>query len=128
MKKFTIAGIALLAAGIGLAATNPSPERYAEAAAEHMSQELQSAACKDLSPSFLQTACQTAIGQAQPALKQLVLRNTQRQNFGLFSLYHTKLSLSELVPPPLGDRLPTQEFEAIGIGLIFIPYRMERKS
>lgn len=128
MNKFAIPGIALVVVGIGLAATNPSPERYAEAAADQMSQELQSEGCKDLSPAFLQTACQSAIGQTKPAMQALVLRNTERQNLGFFSIYRTKLSLSELLPPPLGDRLPSQESEAIGIGLIFIPYRMERNS
>jgi hypothetical protein len=68
------------------------------------------------------------VGQLRPAIRQVVLQNTDRQNFWLFSLYRTELSLQELVPAPFGDQLPSYEAESLAIGTRILPYRTETRK
>lgn len=127
VKAVVIPGAIVLALGAGLAITNPLPDRYASFAADYISNQLQTRTCQD-APDFLQTACQATASQLRPTIAQVVLRNTDHQNFYLFSIYRTKLDLRELVPPPLGDKLPSYEAESLGIGSQIITYRTETRD
>ncbi len=127
VKAVVIPGAIVLAIGAGLAVTNPPPDRYASAAADYISNQLQTRTCQD-APGFLQAACQATAGQLRPTIAQVVLRNTDRQDFYLFSIYRTKLDLRELVPPPLGNKLPSYEAESLGIGTQIITYRTETRD
>ncbi|HEY9688723.1 MAG TPA: DUF4359 domain-containing protein [Coleofasciculaceae cyanobacterium] len=127
MKAVVIPGAIVLAIGAGLAVTNPPPDRYASVAADYISTKLQTSTCQD-APGFLQTACQATVSQLRPTIGQVVLRSTDRQNFFLFSIYRTKLDLRDLVPAPLGDKLPSYEAESLGIGTQIVTYRTETRD
>ncbi|MBD2555053.1 DUF4359 domain-containing protein [Limnothrix sp. FACHB-708] len=127
VKAIVVVSGVIVAIGAGLAVTNPNPDRYADFAADYISREVQESTCQD-APGFLQVACQGTVGQLRPAIRQVVLQNTDRQNFWLFSLYRTELSLQELVPAPFGDKLPSYEAESLAIGTRILPYRTETRK
>ena len=102
IKAFVgVAGVGALAAG--LIATNPSQDRYNTFAAETLQNEVRSSFCQakeldswlgDLGKA-LGDICETAIEQGslvgEEDLKNFIEDNTQRQNFGVFSLYTTQI-------------------------------------
>ncbi|MEO0395872.1 MAG: DUF4359 domain-containing protein [Cyanobacteria bacterium P01_A01_bin.137] len=102
IKAFVgIAGVGALAAV--LIATNPSQDRYNTFAAETLQNEVRSSFCQakeldswlgDLGKA-LGDICETAIEQGslvgEEDLKNFIEDNTQRQNFGVFSLYTTQI-------------------------------------
>lgn len=96
-----IAGLGALAAV--LIATNPGQDRYNTFAAETLQNEARSAFCKsdkldswlgDLG-SVLGDLCETALDDgsiiSEDDLKNFIEDNTERQNFGVFSLYTTQI-------------------------------------
>lgn len=102
IKAFVgIAGVGALAAV--LIATNPGQDRYNTFAAETLQNEVRSSFCQakeldswlgDLGKA-LGDICETAIEQGslvgEEDLKNFIEDNTQRQNFGVFSLYTTQI-------------------------------------
>ena len=102
IKAFVgVAGVGALAAV--LIATNPSQDRYNTFAAETLQNEVRSSFCQakeldswlgDLGKA-LGDICETAIEQGslvgEEDLKNFIEDNTQRQNFGVFSLYTTQI-------------------------------------
>ncbi|MEO0430274.1 MAG: DUF4359 domain-containing protein [Cyanobacteria bacterium J06656_5] len=102
IKAFVgVAGVGALAAV--LIATNPSQDRYNMFAAETLQNEVRSSFCQakeldswlgDLGKA-LGDICETAIEQGslvgEEDLKNFIEDNTQRQNFGVFSLYTTQI-------------------------------------
>ena len=96
-----IAGLGALAAV--LIATNPGQEQYNTFAADTLQSEAQAAFCQtneldgwlgDLGQ-VLGNICETAINEGtligEADLKNFIEDNTERQNFGLFSLYTTQI-------------------------------------
>lgn len=110
-------GIGTLA--VVLMATNPSQDRYNTFAAETLQNEVRSSFCqaKELDSwlgelgKALGDICTTAVEQgrliSQDDLAEFIEDNTQRQNFGLFSLYTTKI--------------PAVRVKSLGIFNRFIP-------
>ncbi|MEL6333315.1 MAG: DUF4359 domain-containing protein [Cyanobacteria bacterium J06626_26] len=102
IKAFVgMAGVGALAAV--LMATNPGQDRYNTFAAETLQNEVRSSFCQakeldswlgDLGKA-LGDICETAIEQGslvgEEDLKNFIEDNTQRQNFGVFSLYTTQI-------------------------------------
>jgi Domain of unknown function (DUF4359) len=128
MKGFQIAiavgGIVLASVGGTLALTNPSQSTYEAFALEQLTLYLKGNACTQL-PSgldFLQDRCKSLvlslIDTGRPQLKQLIIKNTDRQNFIFFSVYRT-----DLTPPP---PLPSYHFETIGVFQNFYIYQSDR--
>jgi hypothetical protein len=66
--------------------------------------------------------CHALVQQLQPELVELFLRQTRRQNFILFSLYSTDLSLLNF--GPLGISLPTYHFETLAVAGQFYTYEI----
>lgn len=96
-----IAGLGILAAV--LIATNPGQNRYNMFAADALQNEVRSAFCQaeeldswlgDLGKA-LGDICETAVEQGrligQEDLEEFIEDNTQRQNFGILSLYTTEI-------------------------------------
>ncbi|MBT9310898.1 DUF4359 domain-containing protein [Leptothoe kymatousa] len=102
-----------------LIATNPGQDRYNAFAAETLQNEVRSAFCqaKELDSwlgelgKALGDICTTAVEQgrliSEDDLAEFIEDNTQRQNFGLFSLYTT--------------RIPAVRVKSLGILNRFIP-------
>ncbi|MFS8783377.1 DUF4359 domain-containing protein [Synechococcus sp. R6-6] len=76
-------------------------------------------------PSFLVTLieeCHALVRELQPELEALFMRQTRRQNFILFSLYTTDLSLLNF--GSLGISLPTYHFETLAVAGQFYTYEI----
>jgi Domain of unknown function (DUF4359) len=113
MSKLVIvgAGLGLVGLGVAMAMTNPAPEAFAEFALQQLREE----GCREI-PFGLASRCPQFIDDNRPQLQRLMLNNTKRQDFGLFSLYQTELSTRSLVPDfPLMLMLPTFRFQTVGV-------------
>jgi len=127
--------IALGIGGAVLALTNPQPSRYNEYATARLVTYLNDTFCADLPDLFgtdLQDRCIELVDESHPRLQEIVADNTQRQNFGVMSVYRTQLRPEELLPEevqsfiPAGV-LPTYEVESIGGLQQFWTYRAEQQ-
>jgi hypothetical protein len=155
MKALRIVGLlgiaALTGGGVALALTNPETAEYEVFATETLTEYLQAEGCTEAPglvagmlegmgelPDFLndlpgilgefaQDQCISIVGSppAQAWLKGAIADNTERQNFGVLSIYRTDLSVA--MPPPLRDDIPTY-FETVGVFNDFYPYKAEQRS
>ncbi|MEY2978914.1 MAG: DUF4359 domain-containing protein [Prochlorotrichaceae cyanobacterium] len=111
------------AAGI-LGVTNPSPDQYADFAAKKAVTYLETEVCTRKVPIFgnsFQDECVTAVQSpdTQSRVRSLMLENTERQNYVLFSLYKTDLNVQDLIPFLPGNLLPQYQAESLGILTFF---------
>ena len=79
----------------------------------------------------IREGCAEAIQQNQEQLRQFIAKSTERQNFGLFSIYQTNLSLKELVPGGIAQLLPetllpSYEFQTVGVLMQFMTFKAEQ--
>lgn len=115
-------GCAILAGfGAALALTNPAPKDYERFASTELNLYLKENFCKQASEdlgNFAKRLCPSVVDTIRPQLQQIVKRNTKRQNFILFSIYSTDLSL----PSPL----PGYYFETLGAFNNFYTYNVEK--
>lgn len=115
---------AILLGGVAtvMAVTNPSPEAYETYAAQRLTEYLTQETCAK-APTLLGTSlrdqCLALVKSAQPQMKQIIANSTKRDNFLLFSIYKTDLSL--------GTVLPSYHFETVAIFQTFHPYKTEQK-
>lgn len=102
LKIITYIGTAALAVvGVAMAITNPSQADYEEYAVQRLTEYLSSDVCTEAPKvfgNFLQRNCQTLVDSSRPQMRQLIAQTTQRQNFILFSIYSTDLSISPIIP------------------------------
>ena len=107
----SLGGIILIGIGVAMTLTNPGRKTYENYASKQLNTYIKENVCQEISTKglgeLLQRNCQVAIDTIRPQIKRLVAQNTQRQNFILFSIYRTQLSL----PSPL----PSYHFETLGI-------------
>lgn len=117
-----VGAAALAGVGIALAITNPSQPEYEEYAVQRLTEYLKSDVCTkapDLLGGLIQRNCSVLVDSGRPQIQQLVSQNTQRQNFILFSVYNTDLSLNQLVP--------AYHFETVGAFQNFYTYKAEKQ-
>lgn len=117
MKHFrglTIAGIFLAGVGAALALTNPHSDSFDRYATERLSDYLQTDVCPQAG-TLLKGTCSQVIRDNQSAIASLVAKGTSRQNYFLWSVYKTNLSLDPLLPSILDGALPSYHVETIGI-------------
>ncbi|MBZ8182776.1 DUF4359 domain-containing protein [Oscillatoria salina] len=125
-----IAGVTLGGLGVSMALTNPSRDAYEEYAAAQLSAYLKQEVCtqapqqlQDILPSelgnSLESECKTLVDTVRPQMKAIVGRSTERQNFIVFSIYRTNLSVGLLVP--------NYEFETLAIFDQFIIYQAQKQ-
>ncbi|MBD1911532.1 MULTISPECIES: DUF4359 domain-containing protein [unclassified Leptolyngbya] len=127
--------IALGVVGAILVATNPQQSRYNEYATAKLVTYLNDSFCADLPNLFgndLQEQCVELVAENHSELQEIVAENTQRQNFGVVSLYRTQLRTEELLPEDVksfvpASMLPTYEVESIGGLQQFWTYRAEQQ-
>lgn len=115
-------GCAILAGlGAALAVTNPGSKDYENYASTELNLYLKENVCKETSEDFgdfVKRLCPSIVDTIRPQLQQLIIKNTKRQNFILFSIYSTDLSL----PSPL----PGYYFETVGAFNNFSTYSVEK--
>jgi len=129
-----VVGIAALGAGIALAVTNPSQVAYEVYATRRLTEYLTENFCPQTSQVLginIREGCAEAIQQNQEQLRQFIAKSTERQNFGLFSIYQTNLSLKELVPGGIAQLLPetllpSYEFQTVGVLMQFMTFKAEQ--
>jgi hypothetical protein len=135
MKNFKIGGylaaMVLVGLGVAMAVTNPDQAAYNQYAAHLLSQQIQEKECVKLDDSFRDLCKLLERQEGQALLKQLVAKNTERQNFWLWSIYKTNLSTGDIVPDFLSNllSLPTVSYHAETIGLFgqFQTYKAEQQ-
>jgi Domain of unknown function (DUF4359) len=116
----SIAGLALAGVGVAMAATNPNEAAYQEYATAQLTERLQESVCQDIGVEFLKQQCTNALKSGQAELKATIAQGTQRQNFVLFSLYKTDLS----IPIPL---VPKFRVETVGAVNSFHIYKVQKQ-
>ncbi|MEN9260314.1 MAG: DUF4359 domain-containing protein [Thermostichus sp. HHBFW_bins_43] len=125
LKAFSLLSGLILVGGVtALALTNPTLEEYGAYAGETLAAYATQEYCAQI-PAFLKTLigeCQALVRELQPELEALFMRQTRRQNFFLFSLYTTDLSLVNF--GPLGGSLPTYHFETLAGAGRFYTYEI----
>lgn len=122
LNKALVGAGVLLGGTIGvLGVTNPSPEQYADFAAQKAVNYLETEICTASLPivgNSFQDECVKTI-QSPAQVRSLMLENTQRQNYILFSIYKTDLNIQDLVPFLPGNLLPQYQAESLGILTFF---------
>ncbi|MBW4581459.1 MAG: DUF4359 domain-containing protein [Tildeniella nuda ZEHNDER 1965/U140] len=115
-----VGGCLLAALGGALAVTNPGQEAYNEFATQAAIDYLNVEACAKAPTVFgLQTLCQSELKSNQSKIKTIIADGTQRQNFVVFSLYTTDLSLN--------PDLPSYHVESVGVLGRFIIYKTQKR-
>lgn len=129
MKPLKIAlslgALAIAGAGVAMAVTNPSPQEYEAYAREQLSTYLREEGCPQIPELFglmSQDRCVALIESNQGELQKIVAENTIRQNFVVFSIYRTELSLNRYLPFLPGGLVPSYEFETVGAATTFYTY------
>ena len=118
---FSIGCIALTGLGIIMALTNPGQKAYEQYASKALNVYLKENVCTQLPPEisgFLQSHCHSLVDIMSPQLSQVIANQTQRQNFILFSIYQTDLS----IPSPSLD----YQIKTLGVLQNFYIYEAEQ--
>ena len=119
--KWQIGAIAaaVVLAGVGaiMAATNPQPDAYEAFATEALVDYGGKKLCPRV-PFLGQTQCQSLLKSNQSEIRRFVSQGTQRQDFVLFSIYKTDLSIHPM--------LPSYEFATIGAFQKFYVYKAKQ--
>jgi len=126
MKLLTIMAFAIAASigvvGVAMAKTNPTSNEYEEYAVNRLTEYLKSDVCKKTSKlieNLLNSSCDKLVDSTNPQMRELLAKTTERQNFLLFSVYRTDLTL--------GAWLPGYKFETVGAFHNFYTYSAEQQ-
>ncbi len=102
LKSFGYIGLLALAAiGSVMAVTNPDKPTYEQYAVEQLTNYLTDDVCSQVPQAFeslVQSSCASIVASSRPQIQQIISRTTQRQNFIIFSIYRTDLSISPAIP------------------------------
>lgn len=134
MKKAGVYLSAIILVGLGavMAITNPAPNGYTQYAARRLTQELQEKECVKIDDGLRDLCKLLDSNEGQSLVKRLVTNNTERQNYGLFSIYKTDLSTRKLLPSFLTNLIsvPNVSYTTETIGLLgnFQTYKAERQQ
>ncbi len=117
-----LTGVALVGVGVAMAIANPGQAAYNEYAAQQLTAYLEENACPQAPQvlgNLLQNQCVTLLRNNQAEIQQIIDSRTERQNFGILSIYKTNLSVSQL--------LPSYHFETVGVLQNFYIYKAEEQ-
>jgi len=120
-------GVVIIGAAGILGATNPSMENYADFATKEAIIYLETDACTQKLPivgnSFQDECIKTAQSpDTQARIRSLIIENTDRRNYGIFSLYKTDLTVKDIVPFLPENLLPKYQAESVGVLKLFKTY------
>lgn len=125
LNKALVGGGVLLVGTVGiLGATNPSAEQYADFVGQKAVTYLETDVCTQKLPivgNSFQDECVKTVQSPETLAKvrSLMLANTERKNYILFSLYKTDLSIQDVFPLLPGNLLPKYQAESLGILTLF---------
>lgn len=111
-------GAAIVGLGVALGLTNPKPEDFIDFAVIEGSNYLKTEACTTKLPLIgdsFQEECIAAVDTeaVQTRIRKILVDNTERRNYILFSLYSSDLSVGDLLPVPQG-MVPTYQVKTVG--------------
>jgi len=116
-----VLGLGVLGLAGVMAVTNPDEAAFGEFALE----QVKTQGCKEV-PQFIRQQCPQFVQDNQAQVKKLIAQSTERQNYGLFSLYRTNLSTRSIVPDlPVFLDLPAFQLETVGMMGRFYIYQAE---
>ncbi len=113
-------GFALATIGGLMVITNPGQNDYENYATEALTIYLKQEVCPQAPQElggFLRSYCKTLVDTGRPQIQRVIANKTIRQNYLLFSVYETELSL----PSPV----PSYEFGTIGAFQQFYTYEAQ---
>jgi hypothetical protein len=126
-----LTAMVLAGLGVAMAVTNPSQEAYDQYATRRLAEYLKEKECVKLDDSVRDLCSLLDREQGQRLLERLIVNNTTRQNYVLWSTYTTNLSTRDVLPSFLSNllSLPTfsYHFETVGLFGNFQTYQAERK-
>lgn len=117
-----IGALVLTAIGVAMAITNPDRSTYEEYAVEQLTTYLTDDVCTQVPKAFeslIHNSCAAIVDSSRPQIQQIISKTTQRQNFILFSIYRTDLSISPAIP--------FYRFQTVGILQNFYTYSAEKQ-
>ena len=124
VKSLALAGgVAIAFVAGAMVVTNPKQDSYEEFASQQLVEYLQDNVCDQAQQAFgniLQQSCQSFVQDSKPQLQGIIAQRTERQDYILFSVYTTNLSIAAF--------LPSYEFETLGVLQNFHILRAEEKS
>ncbi len=122
LQKVAIIGGVVLAGAAGLlAVTNPDQTAYEAFAVTQLVDYLGKEVCGDAAKELgLNQDCEKLLKSQQSAIRRLVARQTERQNFIFFSIYRTDLEIMAF--------LPSYQFETIAALGQFYVYKSEKNQ
>ncbi len=112
ISLFVLAGLVT-----AMAMTNPDSSTYEEYAVERLNTYLKDDVCSQVPETSVQ-GCASLIDSNRLYVKQVIASNTQRQNFILFSIYRTNLSIIFF---------PLYRFQTVGVMQNFYTYSAEQQ-
>ena len=117
----TCVGLVLISVGGMMVVTNPGQVAYEKYATDQMTTYLKEDVCMQIEGKgdfigVVRSQCKNLVDTGQPQLQKVITQTTKRQNFLLFSIYQTELSL----PSPV----PSYQFETIGVLQNFYTYQV----
>ncbi|BAU13777.1 hypothetical protein LEP3755_43190 [Leptolyngbya sp. NIES-3755] len=116
-----VLGLGVLGLAGVMAVTNPDEAAFGEFALE----QVKTQGCKEV-PQIIRQQCPRFVQENQAQVKKLIAQSTERQNYGLFSLYRTNLSTRSIVPDlPVFLDLPAFQLETVGMMGKFYIYQTE---
>jgi hypothetical protein len=119
-----IVGLAVLGGAGLMALTNPDETAFGEFAL----QQVKTQGCKEV-PQIIREQCPQFVQDNQAQVKKLIIQSTQRENYGLFSIYRTNLSTRSIVPNlPIFLDLPAFQLETVGMFGKFYIYQAEQQQ
>ena len=123
-----VGGVALGGLGVAMALTNPTQLAYEEYAVDKLTEYVKENVCQKAP--FLQEGCASTVDAGRSDIQRIVQSGTQRQDFLLFSIYTTDVSVSQLLPAGFSavlSKLPTYQFETVGVLQSFYTYNAKKK-
>lgn len=118
-----VGGVAIATIAGAMVATNPKSSSYEDFASQQLVEYLQENVCDKANQNFgniLQQSCDNFLQDARPQLENLIAQRTERQDYILFSIYRTNLSVAAF--------LPAYEFETLGVFSHFHILKAEERS
>lgn len=115
-----IGGVSLGVVGGLLWLSNPGQQDYENYATSTLVSYIKNDFCGQATgdaADFLTSHCKSLVDLSRPQLGKVIANRTERQNFILFSIYETDLSLF--------DPLPSYRFQTVGLFQQFYVYHYE---
>lgn len=117
-----VMGLAVLGIAGVMVVTNPDEAAFGEFALE----QVKTQGCKEV-PQIIRQQCPQFVQENQAQVKKLIVQSTERQNYGLFSLYRTNLSTRSIIPDlPVFLDVPAFQLETVGMMGRFYIYQAEK--